>query len=192
MPDDITIRGQATLEWGDQLRHVLRKLGKLLWLYAAIMPVVLSSIWALTLPDEQWLALRVYPLASLVDFVADAWPFFLGPLVALIVLIVGSGYVAFRRFPDANRKLSYEVSAKGILTKDAADFALMVPWTSIMRTRNTPRMLYLKTVPGAWRYLLWRAFAPQDRDQILRWASGERSGERTVERPDAQTNAQPD
>jgi hypothetical protein len=188
MPDDVIIRGQATLEWSDQLRYVLRKLGKLLWLYAAIMPVVLGSIWALFLPDEQWLALRVYPLASLVDFAADAWPFFLGPLLALILLIVGSAYVAFRRFPDANRKLSYEASPKGILTKDAADFALMVPWTSIVRTRNTPRFLYLKTVPGAWRYLLWRAFAPEDRDQILRWATGERSGKPTAERTNAQAD----
>jgi hypothetical protein len=177
MSDDITIRGQATLEWGDQLRFLTRKLGKLLWIYAAVMPVVLGLIWALTLPDDQWLALRVYPLASLVDFVADAWPFFLGTLVALIVVMVGSAYVGFRRFPDANRKLSYEVSAKGILTKDAANFALMVPWASIVRTRNTPRFLYLKTVPGAWRYVLWRAFAPEDRDRILRWASGERTSE---------------
>ena len=188
MSDDVTIRGQATLEWGDQFRFVTRKLTSVLWKYVIAMIVMFGMIWALTLPDEQWLALRVYPLASLVDFAADAWPFFLGPLLALIVLIVGSAYVAFRRFPDANRKLSYKASPKGILTKDAADFALMVPWTSIVRTRNTPRFLYLKTVPGAWRYLLWRAFAPEDRDQILRWATGERSGKPTAERTNAQAD----
>jgi len=175
MSDDLIIRGQATLTWGDQFRFVMRKLVQVLWKYAVAMIVLFGLIWALTLPDEQWLALRAYPLASLGDFVADAWPFYLGTFAALIVVMIATSYVAFRRLPDVNRKLSYEVDAKGILTKDAADFALMVPWSSIVRTRNTSRFLYLKTVPGAWRYLLWRAFAPADREQILRWATRERA-----------------
>jgi hypothetical protein len=175
MSDDVTIRGQATLEWGDQFRFAARKLTSALWKYVIAMIVMFGMIWALTLPDEQWLALRVRPLASLGDFVADAWPFFVGTLGALIAIMFASTYIAFLRIPHVNRRLTYEVDAKGILTKDAADFALMVPWASIVRSRNTPRVLYLKTVPGAWRYLLWRAFAPGDRDQILRWASHERA-----------------
>jgi uncharacterized membrane protein (DUF485 family) len=175
MSDDIIIRGQATLTWSDQFRFVMRKLVQVLWKYAVAMIVLFGLIWALTLPDEQWLALRATPLASLRDFVADAWPFYFGTFAALIVVTIATSYVAFRRLPDVNRKLSYEIDAKGILTKDAADFALMVPWSSIVRTRNTQRFLYLKTVPGAWRYLLWRAFAPADREQILRWATRERA-----------------
>ncbi len=171
MADDITIRGQVTLEWGDQFRFVMRKLISLLWKCAAAMAVLFGMIWALTLPDGQWLALRAHPLAALGDFAADVWPFYLGTLSALVIVMLGSSFAAFRRYPDVNRKLSFEVDAKGILTKDAADFALMVPWSSIVRTRNTSRILYMKTVPGAWRYLLWRAFAPEDRDQILRWAT---------------------
>jgi hypothetical protein len=171
MPDDIVIRGHARLEWSDQLRFVLRKLGPMLWKCAVVITVMFAVIWALTLPDEEWLALRVFPLASLGDFVADAWPFFVATLVALVVLTIGSSYLAFRRFPDANLQISYEADVRGLLTRDAADFALMVPWSSITRARNTGRILYLKTVPGAWRYLLWRAFAPADRDQILRWAT---------------------
>ena len=173
--NDIIIRGQATLTWGDQFRFVLRKLVQLLWKYAAVMTVPFVLIWALFLPDAQWLDLRAHPLAALGDFAADAWPFYLGTLAALIVLMIASSYVAFRRLPDANRKLSYEVDAKGILTRDAADFALTVPWSSVTRTRDTSRILYLKTVPGAWRYLPWRAFAPGDREQVLRWAARERA-----------------
>jgi hypothetical protein len=150
MSDDIVIRGQAELTWGDQFRFVLRKLVPVLWIYVVAMTVMFGLIWALTLPDDQWLALRTYPLASLVDFAADVSPFYLGTLAALIAAMIGGSYVVFRRLPDVNRKLSYEVDAKGILTKDAADFALMVPWSSIVRTRNTSRVLYLKTVPGAW------------------------------------------
>jgi hypothetical protein len=173
MSDDNIIRGQATLTWGDQFRFVLRKLVQVLWKYAVVMIVPFGLIWALFLPDDAWLDLRAHPLAALRDFAADAWPFYFGTLGALIIAMIATSYVAFRRLPDVNRKLSYEVDAKGILTKDAADFALTVPWSSIVRTRNTPRFLYLKTVPGAWRYLVWRAFAPADREQILRWAARE-------------------
>jgi hypothetical protein len=179
MSDDITIRGQATLEWGDQLRFLARRLTMPLLKLAAVITPVFGTIWAVTLSDEEWLDLRVHPLASLADFVTDAWPFYLGTFALLILLTIGQSYFAFRRFPQANRRLSYEVDAKGILTKDGADFALMVPWSSIVHTRNTSRYLYMKTVPGARRHLLWRAFAPADRDQILRWATGERTSGQT-------------
>ena len=180
MSDDVTIRGQATLEWGDQLRFLTRRLTMPLWKLAAVITPVFGTIWAVTLSDDEWLDLRVHPLASLGDFVTDAWPFYLGTSALLILLTIGQSFFAFRRFPQANRRLSYEVDAKGILTKDAADFALMVPWSSIVHTRNTSRYLHMKTVPGARRYLLWRAFAPADRGQILRWATGERTNEQAA------------
>lgn len=180
MSDDVTIRGQATLEWGDQLRFLTRRLSMPLLKLAAVITPVFGTIWAVTLPDEEWLDLRVHPLASLGDFVADAWPFYLGTSALLILLTIGQSFFAFRRFPQANRRLSYEVDAKGILTKDAADFALTVPWSSIVHTRNTSHYLHMKTLPGARRYLLWRAFAPADRGQILRWATGERTNEQAA------------
>jgi hypothetical protein len=116
----------------------------------------LGSVWALTLPDDQWLALRVHPLMSLERFVADIWPFYLGLFAFAVLVLVGRPFVTFMRF--------------GILTRDAADFSIRVPWASILCTRNTARILYLHTSARRPRALLWRAFAPKDRDQILRWA----------------------
>ncbi|HZC54602.1 MAG TPA: hypothetical protein VE396_00960 [Xanthobacteraceae bacterium] len=175
MPDDITIRGQATLEWGDQIRVLTRPVAKMLLRFAAFMVVMFGAIWALTLPDEEWLALRESPMSSLGRFVADVWPFYLGTFAVLVIVMIGHYFFAFRRYPHVNRQLSYEVTATGILTRDAADFALMVPWASIIRTRNTSRSL--QTVTRAWRHVLWRAFAPRDRDQILRWATRQRASE---------------
>jgi hypothetical protein len=177
MPDDITIRGQATLEWGDQIRFLARPVAKSLLIFAAFMVVMFGAIWALTLPDDDWLDLRASPLVSLGRFVADVWPFYLGTFTVLVVVMIGYYFFAFHRYPDVNRRLSYEVTATGILTRDAADFALMVPWASIVRTRNTERFLSLQTVTRAWRHVLWRAFTPADRDQILRWATRQRSDE---------------
>ena len=137
---------------------------------ATFMVVGLGAVWALTLPDDQWLALRVHPLMSLERFVADIWPFYLGLFAFAVLVLVGRPFVTFLRFPNANHQLTYEVNANGILTRDAADFSIRVPWASILRTRNTARILYLHTSARRPRALLWRAFAPEDRDQILRWA----------------------
>jgi len=170
MAEDITIRGQATLEWGDQIRFLARPLARVLLGLATFMVVGLGAVWALTLPDDQWLALRVHPLMSLERFVADIWPFYLGLFAFAVLVLVGRPFVTFLRFPNANHQLTYEVNANGILTRDAADFSIRVPWASILRTRNTARILYLHTSARRPRALLWRAFAPEDRDQILRWA----------------------
>jgi hypothetical protein len=70
MAEGITIRGQATLEWGDQIRFLARPLARVLLGLATFMVVGLGAVWALTLPDDQWLALRVHPLMSLERFVA--------------------------------------------------------------------------------------------------------------------------
>ena len=172
MPDDVTtIRGHATLEWGDQVRFLGRPYAKALLKYGAIMIVVFAGVWASTLSDEYWLMLRSEPLASLFLFIADAWPFYLGTFAVLAVVMAAHSWLAFHRYPHINRQLSYEVTADGIVTRDAAGFILTMPWTSIIRTRNTPRALHLQTVARGWRYVLWRAFAPEDRDQILRWAT---------------------
>jgi hypothetical protein len=130
-----------------------------------------GSIWAIMLPDDRWLALRSEPLQSLFDFLADVWPIYLGVGVALVVLMIGRFCYGFTRFPHVNRQLSYEVTATGVTTRDAANFALTVPWASIIRTRNTDRALHIQMVTRAWRYLLWRAFTPEEREQILRWAT---------------------
>jgi hypothetical protein len=80
----------------------------------------LGAVWALTLPDDQWLALRVHPLMSLERFVADIWPFYLGLFAFAVLVLVGRPFVTFMRF--------------GILTRDAADFSIRVPWASILNT----------------------------------------------------------
>ena len=170
MAEDITIRGQATLEWGDQIRFLVRPLARLLSGLAAFMVVAFGAVWALTLPDNQWLTLRAHPLMLLERFVADIWPFYLGLFAFAVLVLLGRPLVSFRLFPHANRQLTYEVNANGILTRDAADFSSRVPWASILRMRNTSRILFLQTSARRPRALLWRAFAPEDRDQILRWA----------------------
>jgi len=172
MPDDTAIiRGSATLEWSDQFRFLMRPFAKALARFGAIMALVFVAVWASTLSDQDWLDLRSAPLRSLGLFVADVWPFYAGTFGALVVVMAGHSCLAFLRFPHFNRQLSYEVNAAGVVTRDAAGFALTIPWASIIRTRDTRHALHLQMATRAWRYVLWRAFAPEDRDQILRWAT---------------------
>jgi hypothetical protein len=171
MPNEITvIRGHATIGWRDQARYLARPYGKALAKYAAIMVVMFGAIWAFTLPDDAWIALRSEPLASLGRCIADIWPFYCGTFAVLALVMAGHSALAFRRYPQVNRQMSYEVTASGLITRDAAAVALTVPWTSVIRTRNTRQALYLQNTARGWHYLPWRAFAPEDRDRILRWA----------------------
>ena len=76
MPDETqvttqVIHGHVTLEWRDEVRFLARPYGKALLKYGAIMVPVFGAVWAFTLPDEDWVALRSEPLVSLGRFVAD-------------------------------------------------------------------------------------------------------------------------
>ena len=169
--DTITIRGQATLALSDQLRFAETTYAKTFLIGMALVVPLFGAIWAFTLSDADWIGLRTAPLHSLGHFVADIWPFYLAMAAWLVLATVGRTWWSFVRFPHVNRQLSFEVTAAGVMTRDAANFSLMVPWASIIRTRNTDHALYIQLVSRTWRYLLWRAFAPEDRDQILRWAT---------------------
>jgi hypothetical protein len=75
-------------------------------------------------------------------------------------------FVAFVKMPQANRTIIYEIDAKAIVTRDAADFALAIPWRSVAAARETRELLFLTLSSGALRFIPWRAFAPQDRARL--------------------------
>jgi hypothetical protein len=134
----------------------------------------LGAVWALTLPDDQWLALRVHPLMSLERFVADIWPFYLGLFAFAVLVLVGRPFVTFLRFPNANRQLTYEVNANGILTRDAADFSIRVPW-AILRTRNTAISLSPHLGSPSARLAVARFRARGSRSDLALGATSERA-----------------
>lgn len=127
MSDDRTIRGEATLTWIDHGRSFLRPAIRFMIVFGLLMAVMFAAIWALTLGDEAWLDLRHDPFGSLRGFVEDAWPFYATTFGVLLAVIVGLQVRAFRRFPDVNRRLSYEANSFGLTTRDAANFASPSP-----------------------------------------------------------------
>ena len=64
----------------------------------------------------------------------------------------------------------YEVTRDRLAMRDAANFALTVLWSGIIRVRNSEYAMRLRLATGGWRTVFWRAVAPADREQVMRWA----------------------
>jgi hypothetical protein len=170
MSDEQTIRGQTTMTWADQARIMGRLIVRYLLIFIVLMTIALFMVWAATSSDRQWLLLRHQPLAALSDFAAQVWPILLGGFVLVLLLLIGAYARAFYRLPVRSRRLSYEVTSTSLVTRDDADFALTVPWSMVVRVRNSEYVMRIKLPAGIWRTVFWRAFAPDDRAQVLRWA----------------------
>jgi hypothetical protein len=170
MSEDKTIRGETTMTWSDQARLSARTIIRFMLIFSVVEAVVFFVIWAMSSSDREWLRLRHDPLSALGLFAKDAWPIFVSCFVLLLMLLIGLFSWCFHRLPDANRRISYEASEDSLVTRDAANFALTVPWSMVIRVRNNDQLLHMQLAPGGWRTVFWRAFAPEDREPILRWA----------------------
>ncbi|MBR0717546.1 hypothetical protein [Bradyrhizobium liaoningense] len=170
MNDERTISGQTTMIWQDQARSVVRPIVRVMIMFSVGMSAALFLVWATSCSDDDWLLLRREPLAALVLAACDAWPFFAGCFVLVLVMLVGWYARGFSRVPEANRRIHYEATRHGLTTRDAANFALTVPWTSVVRVYNSDHTMQMVLVAGASRLVFWRAFAAEDRAQVLNWA----------------------
>jgi hypothetical protein len=185
MDEQRTIYGQTTMTWGDQARSLVRPIVRAMAIFSVAMIAGILIVWAITCSDKEWLLLRHAPLRALALVAADAWPFFLIAFAVMLIAVTGCLAWAFHRLPHANRRLAYEVTKDRLITRDAANFALTVPWSAIIRVRNSERVMRLRLAAGGWRTVFWRAFAPADREQIARWAL--LKGEDAVGQPDRAT-----
>jgi hypothetical protein len=160
------MRGQTTLTFLDHVRGWGRLIAKMTLISAALLAVALFLTWAAYLHDADWLRLREAPLAGLRDFALDAGPFFAGTLAAVDLVILAAIFGAFVKMPQANRTIFYEIDDEAIVTRDAADFALTIPWRSVVAARESKQLLFLTLSSGALRFIPWRAFAPQERARL--------------------------
>jgi hypothetical protein len=170
MSEGSVIRGQTIMTWADQARCSVRPVIRSIIIFAIGMTGALLIVWAIHSSDEEWLMLRHEPLHALGAFGRDVWKIFLACFLLLLVLLTCAYVRAFYRLPQPSRQIAYEATKDCLVTSDAADFALTVPWSSVIRVRNSGYIMRMKLAAGIWRFLFWRAFAPEDRDQVLRWA----------------------
>lgn len=178
MSEERTIRGETVMRWEDQARYALRPILRAMVIFTGAMSAVLLLVWSINSTDDDWLLLRHAPLSALVLVAGGGWPFFASGFVLVLALMIVTRLWSFYRLPDVNRRLSYEATQHGIVTRDSADFALSVPWSSVVEVRNSNHMMRVRLAAGGWRTVLWRAFAPEDRDQVLSWAM--RAGKPTI------------
>lgn len=169
------IHGEITLTWGDRARLSARPVVRYMLIFTVAATLVVLVVWATNLSDEEWLLLRHDPLSMLRNAAQDVGSVLAAGVAVMLALIVSFYARAFYRFPHPNRRISYEATKDRLVTRDAAGFALTVPWSNIVRVRNDKHMMRMQLASGGWRAVIWRAFAPEDREQILRWA--QRAGE---------------
>ena len=171
-PDMTTpaVTGEVTLTLADHLRMLRRPLLRISWRFALIIILMVTLIWAFTLPDDDWLRLRDEPWWAFLQWLrGPAW-FILFATLFLLAVVVLANVAAFARYPHVNRRLIYEANAQHIVTRDAAGFSLTVPWANVIRTRDSAAMLAMQMPTRAWRYVMWRGFNDEDRKRILAWA----------------------
>jgi hypothetical protein len=170
MNDDKTIFGETTMTWGDQARLSIRPLARGMAIFIVLAIVAFLITWAIAVSDGEWLLLRHDPIDALGGFVHDVWPVLLTCVLVMLILMTGLYARAFYRFPDANRRIIYEATKDHLTTRDAANFAFTMPWSMVVRVRNSGATMRMQLSAGIWRTVFLRAFAPEDREQILRWA----------------------
>lgn len=165
------VRGETTLTYADNLRG-LRPM--LIWLHtatAALLTVMLLGIRAWFMTEDDWSNARNAPLAEAAAAFSELAPIVVGALAFMFFGGLVWNWLAFRRLPKKNLDIAIEADDTRIVTRDAAQFEFVLPWSSVIRTRNSEKALFLKLDTGAWRFVPWRAFASdEDRAQILRWA----------------------
>lgn len=170
MSEQRTIRGQTVMRWEDQARSALRPIVRYMILFSLAMIAALVLVWSITSSDEDWLLLRHEPRAAFALILRDSWPFFASGVALVLALLVAVHGWSFHHLPEPSRLLSYEANRDGIVTRDAADFALSVPWSSVVSVRSNDYMMRMRLAAGGSRVVFWRAFAPEDREQVLSWA----------------------
>jgi hypothetical protein len=169
MSEERTIVGGFTMTWADQARCAMWPVIRAVVAYTVLLVVVLLVVWAMVSSDRG----RLLPLSVLIGGVREAWPFFAGPFALVVVGLPGWYAWAFHRLSHCNRQLSYEATRDALTTRDAANFAFTVPWSSVIRVRNTEQVMRIRLASGGWRMIFWRAFTPEDREQVLNWARRE-------------------
>jgi hypothetical protein len=162
------VRGSARLTSGDQQRFLLAVLGRrpaflgLVCLTAgafAIEPLLVRHY-----DDARWRG------ASIAGALIETAPAILGSsavvvLIVALVLLVHIGLAvpwSVRRIGPDRRALTYEIDDAGVRTRDGLGAELTLPWSNLTRVVRTKRLLLLRLKPRGWRYVIVRAFAPED------------------------------
>ena len=86
------------------------------------------------------------------------------PLVTLFVVVFTA--LGVRRMGIERRTLTYEIGADGMRTRDGLGAELFLPWTNVAWTRMGKRLLLVKIKPRMLRYVILRAFPPEDQQKL--------------------------
>ena len=165
--DRASLTGQAILSRRDAFAFFLVWLPRAVLGMFVLATMVFAGLWFAFLTEGQRAAFDADTGAGIRHFLSHAgwWPV---AATAAWTLILGlATQVQFLRMPMPARRLHYEADAEGLVTRDEAGAQLKIPWSIVREIKPTKHLLLLKLNTRAWRYLPWRAFAPEDRTRLI-------------------------
>ena len=166
-PEQRPITGQTTLLQRDSFIFVAMWLPRFLIILMVVLFAAAAALWLSTLSESKRLRFSDDPLAGFQAFMTQlGWVPILFAVVFVLLLAVVV-WLQMARLPLENRKVSYEANQDALITRDAAGAELKLPWTMVRTLRPGKHLLILKLGMRAWRYVPWRAFAPEDRARLL-------------------------
>jgi hypothetical protein len=172
------IRGSARIEFRDLARFSLGiALRRLALSTFCVLAILGFSFWRLF--SGYGGALRSMDAAEQREMVTTLWEsaaltagiFAFFVVMSLLVWVVLFPAIALWRTGRDRRTLTWVIDETGIRRTDALGAESLLPWSNIQKVRRSRRMLWFKLRPNGWRYLLRRAFSPEDQDRLERLAS---------------------
>ncbi len=167
------IRGEVRIELSDLLATLvawnLKRLGLMLLVVgAALAGLFWWSLRSLDLaPGQLGPAERAALFGSLRLALVQMGGLTLA-LVAVFLLLraVVLPWIALRRLGRDRRTLTWTIDETGIRRRDALGEENLLPWSNIRRVQWAERVIWLTVEPRGRRYLLARAFTPQDHERL--------------------------
>ncbi len=133
--------------------------------------LVLTPLWLYKLQPWQWHVLWAAPGFMAKDFMREIGFYALGGMAFFVIFILLLDWLRFGNLPDDNKKLLYRIDEKAIETSDAANVALIMPWSMIRQISFEPRIIVIKTKARVTRWMPTRAFSLEDQSVIARFAA---------------------
>ncbi|TWT01241.1 hypothetical protein [Reyranella sp. CPCC 100927] len=162
------ITGQTTLLQRDSFAFLaMMWLPRLLIIVVVVLFIVAAGTWLATLSEAQRLRFSDDPVAGFTRFMTQLGWVPIVFTVLFVLFLAAVNWLQMARLPMENRKVSYEANQDALITRDAAGAEFKLPWTMVRTLRPGKHLLILKLGMRVWRYVPWRAFAPEDRVRLL-------------------------
>jgi hypothetical protein len=186
MSDSDGLNGSIELTYRDIYRVYIEGLRRLIR-KAPLAIVVLLSIAIIEGVHKYGLSsVLKSPIVTIEEFfgLSVIATIFILPFILIVILIRSIGiFVAWYRFPNKHRKISYLLNATGLITSDSTGLSNTIPWSLVTQARRRGTLIVIHTRPRGLRVLPLRAFSPADQARLWQFIQARLRHSASLKRP---------